>query len=96
MAATLTQGHAAEREYHKTLMTAIKRELAKLQDRLTAVYEDRLDRRISDQTRHNLSEKHNREIEQLEKSHSRHEEAYNKHFLNVDRVLELSQTAYSV
>lgn len=95
LAAALTQGHKDEREYHKNSMTSIKRELSKLQDRLTAVYEDKLDCKITDTTWQNLSEKYNREIQQLEESLARHEEEYNKHFLNIDIVLELAQTAYS-
>ena len=94
--ATLKESHRDEKAYHDAQISRLQTEVRKLQGRLDAAYEDKLDGNISEEFwQRNSQEWRSRQLE-LQRSIEGHQNA-NQLYLDAGvKILRLSQQAYSL
>ena len=94
--AALKESHSDEREYHAGQIAKLQAEITRLQTRLDAAYEDRLDGRIGDDYWERMSRKWRDQRMELQASIERHQQANEVYFDAGVKLLRLAKRAYDL
>jgi hypothetical protein len=93
---TLRMSFEAKVEYHSHNINALRKEYDRLQKRLDAMYEDKLDGRITTDEYDKLAKKYKQKQEDLNLQLEDHTEADKNYFLASSVVLALAKNAYFI
>ena len=91
----LKSSHSDENEFHKRVVAGFKRDLSKLENRLSVIYEDKIDGHISTEQWEKLHQKYTGEIEVIRRQLDRHMTANIDYYETGVKILELAKGAYS-
>ena len=92
----LRESHREEREYHDAQVATLQKEYARLQNRIDQAYEDKLDRKISEETWERKSAEWRAAQMRTRVALEQHENANQCYFDEGSRILELASKAYSL
>ena len=90
----LQESHRDEQTYHNEQIGFLQKEYQRFQDRIDAVYEDKLDGKIEDEMLDRLHEKYRKEQIEIRRSIELHEKANESYLYDGVRILELAKDAY--
>ena len=90
----LLDSHAYEIEFHKKRLVSLNAQKQRLEKRLHEIYIDKLDENISQDEYNRMSENWRAELEKINNSISKHENADSKYLESGVQILELCKRAY--
>lgn len=90
----LRASHEKEQVYYEQNLSAIKRQLGQIDTRLSVLYDDRLDGRISPAEYDKRVEKYKEDQADLLQKYEEHSEADKNFYITASKVLDLSQRAW--
>jgi hypothetical protein len=90
----LQESHKDEQTYHNEQTNLLQKENRRCQDRIDAVYEDKLDGKIDSALFDRMHEKYRNEQIEIRKSIELHEKANESYLYDGVRILELARNAY--
>jgi len=90
----LKESNKEGKEYHQGMVSSLNRELAKIQNRLAKIYEDRLDGLITTELWEQMNKKYLLEQEAIKRKLQAHLSANERYYEDGVRILELAQRAY--
>ena len=91
----LKSSHSEEKEYHEKAIGDLRSELTKLENRLSRIYEDKIDGVIPNEQWEKLQEKYAIEIDEVKQRISRHTDANLDYYQEGSKILELAEDAYN-
>ena len=94
--AALKESHHEEKEFHAAQVAALERQAALTQERLDAIYEDKLDGKISEEFWERKSGEWRQKQVEARAAIERHERANQYYFEDGIRVLSLAHRAYDL
>jgi DNA invertase Pin-like site-specific DNA recombinase len=92
----LKESHRDEIEYHNNCINELKQRYEKIQKRLSLLYDDKLDGKITSDFYEQKFREYTKEKEEIINSIERHSNAQNKYFELGINILELSQKAKEI
>jgi len=92
----LKESHKDEIEYHNNCINELKQRYEKIQKRLSLLYDDKLDGKITSDFYEQKFREYTKEKEEIISSIERHSNAQNKYFEFGINILELSQKAKKI
>jgi hypothetical protein len=92
----LKESHRDEIEYHNNCINELKQRYEKIQKRLSLLYDDKLDGKITSDFYEQKFREYTKEKEEIISSIERHSDAQNKYFELGINILELSQKAKEI
>jgi len=92
----LLESHTEEKEYHDKQIGSLQGQYTRLQNRLDAMYVDKLDGKISEEFYERKSDEWRKEQEDFREAIEKHEKANVNYLAQGTQILELAKKAYSL
>lgn len=91
----LREVHSDEQRFHQDAISSLRKELGKVESRISKIYEDKLDGVISQSDWVRFNEKYSADITKIKQDLNRHLQSGMDYYLTGSKILELAKTAYS-
>ncbi len=92
----LQKSHEDKKEYHKTALTTLKTEYEKIQNRISVLYEDRLDKRISVETYDTKVASYKQKQIEITKQIELHTHADAEYYNKASQLLDVASRAHEI